>query len=261
MIDLPTRQDDPRLHGWYHTIELGHGLVSKGVFDLRSVVDRYGIPASLRGKKCLEVGTGDGFFAFEMERRGAEKVVAIDLARLGDCDWVPDMKVRLAEAVDGDPWPLHFETAHAMRGSRVDYRFCSVYDLSPYTVGRFDVVFCGSLLLHLQNPLAALHAIRSVTRGIAIIETAVSAELEQKFPGEPLLRFGAVDEEKIPGEQNTFWVMTSAALEKMLRYAGFEEVHPQGTFLLPPHNVILASSMVARVPPRLGRAPDSSEIQ
>ena len=252
MIDLPTRQDDPRIQGWYHTIELGHGLVSKGFFDLRSVVNRYGIPESLRGKDCLEVATGDGFFAFEMERRGAEKVVAIDVARMADCDWVPDMKVRLAEAAEGDPWPRHFRIAHAMRGSRVDYRYCSVYDLSPYTVGTFDVVFCGSLLLHLQNPLAALQAIRSVTRGIAIVETAVFPEFEEKFPGQPLIQFGYQGDEKVPGENNTFWVMSSAALEKMLRYAGFAEVEPQGTFLLPPHDTITACSMVAKIPPVWG---------
>ena len=90
--DLPTRPDDPRLQGWYHTIVLGNGLVSKGAYDLRSVVDCYGIPKSLRGKEVLDVATGDGFFAFEMEQRGADRVVAIDVARVGDCDWTPRMR-------------------------------------------------------------------------------------------------------------------------------------------------------------------------
>jgi tRNA (mo5U34)-methyltransferase len=252
VIDLPTRQDDPRLQGWYHTIELGDGLVSKGFYDLRSVVNRYGIPESLRGLEVLEVATGDGFFAFEMERRGAERVVAVDVARMADCDWVPGMKYRLAEAADGNPWPRHFRLAHAMRRSRVEYRHANVYELSPYNVGTFDVVFCGSLLLHLQNPLGALHAIRSITRGIAIIETAVMAEFDEKFPNRPLMNFGFQADEENPGENNAYWVMSSAALKKMLHYAGFPKVEPQGTFLLPPHQAVTACSMVAYPPPDWG---------
>lgn len=245
MIDLPVHQDDPRLQGWYHTIELGNGLVSKGFYDLRSVVDRYGIPESLRGKEVLEVATGDGFFALEMERRGAQRVVAIDVPMMRDCDWVPRMKDRLAEAAEGEPWPAHFRMAHAMRRSRIDYRHVNVYDLSPYTVGTFDVVFCGSLLLHLQNPLGALTAIRSVTREFAIIETAIDPEWDEKYPGRALMTFGYPGEEKNQGENNSYWIMSSAGLEKMLRYAGFDKVEPQGTFLLPPHQAITACSMKA----------------
>jgi tRNA (mo5U34)-methyltransferase len=245
---LPTSQDDPRLAGWYHTIELGGGLVSKGVFDLRPVAGCYGLPRSLEGKEVLDIGTGDGFFAFEMEERGADRVVAVDLARLGDVDWVPHMKTRIAEGADITTWPDHFRMARDLRGSRVEYRNANVYELSPYTIGTFDVVFCGSLLLHLQNPLGALHAIRSITRELAIIETAVLAELEEQFPGRPYLAFGYPGEEEHPGERTSYWTMTSAALEKMLRYAGFDPVEHQGTFLLPPAGP-LASAFVARPKP------------
>lgn len=234
MEDLPTSPDDPRLEGWYHTIELGNELISKARFDHRPVVDRYGIPASLRGKTVLDVATGDGFFAFEMERRGADRVVAIDVARLGDCDWVPRMKVQLGPMYDNSSWPSRFRLAHAMRGSKVEYKPCSVYELSPYTVGTFDVVFCGDLLLHLQHPLAALHAIRSVTRDIAIIETVLDSMLEEAFPGQPLMRFGFPGEEEQVGENNAYWMFTTGALQRMLAYADFPDTESQGSFLLPP---------------------------
>jgi tRNA (mo5U34)-methyltransferase len=242
--ELPTRPEDPRLEGWYHTIELGNGLVSKGAFDLRSVVDRYGIPASLKGKEVLDVATGDGFFAFEMEDRGAERVVAIDVARVGDCDWTPRMRSLIGPFAGNDAWPAHFRMAHRMRRSQVEYRHCSVYDLSPYTVGTFDVVFCGSLLVHLQSPLLALHAIRSVTRELAIIETAAIPELDEKFPGRPLLSFGYQGEEATPGENTAYWILSTAALEAMMRYAAFDP-EPQGTFALPPVGSI-ATAVVGR---------------
>ena len=50
-------------HGWYHTIELAPGVVTAGMFDHRSAVDRYLLPESLTGLRCLDVGTMDGFWA------------------------------------------------------------------------------------------------------------------------------------------------------------------------------------------------------
>ncbi len=243
MTSLPTSPDDPRLDGWYHTIELGGGLVSRGVFDHRSVVDRYGLPASMAGMTALDVGTGDGFFAFEMERRGAD-VTAIDVARVGDCDWLPRMRSRIGAYDDIQTWPDHFRMAHALRRSDVEYRFCSVYDLSPYTVGTFDVVFCGSLLVHLQNPLRALHNIRSVTREMAVIETAVDSDGETHLPGKPTLAFGAPGPEQEAGDNNVFWLMSTAGLQRMLQYADFAATVPQGVFELPPAGP-MATSVVA----------------
>jgi len=230
----PTKADDPRLDGWYHTIELGKGLISRGHFDHRSVVDCYGLPKSMAGMTALDVGTGDGFFAFEMERRGAERVTAIDVARVGDCDWLPRMRTRIGAFDDITTWPDHFRMAHAMRRSKVDYRFCSVYDLSPYTVGTFDVVFCGSLLLHLQNPLLALHNIRSVTKEMAVIETALDIDGEASMPEKPTLTFGAPGPEQEVGDTNVFWLMSTTGLRRMLQYADFAVTEPQGIFDLPP---------------------------
>jgi tRNA (mo5U34)-methyltransferase len=244
MTGLPTSPDDPRLDGWYHTIDLGQGLVSRGVFDHRSVVDRFGLPESMAGMTALDIGTGDGFFAFEMERRGADEVTAIDVARLGDCDWLPRMRSRIGDSTDITTWPDHFRMAHAMRRSRVEYRYCSIYDLSPYTVGTFDVVFCGSLLLHLQNPMLALQNIRSVTREMAVIETAVDVDGEASLPGQPTIAFGAPGPEGEPGETNVFWLLSTTALQKMLRYADFAVTEPQAVFELPPVGP-MATSVVA----------------
>lgn len=229
-----TDPDDPRLSGWYHTMDFGGGLVTSGVYDHRPNVHRYGIPESLAGKTCLDVGTADGFFAFEMERRGAERVVAVDLASIGDCDWVPRMKVQIGGVATDHSWPERFHLAAEMLGSKVEHRFCSIYELSPYTVGRFDVVFCGSLLLHLQNPLEALIHIRSVTDEMAIVETTVERELEERAPGEPLMLFGSPDKEREAGEHNVHWRFTTAALQRMLAYADFSETVPQGLFELSP---------------------------
>jgi tRNA (mo5U34)-methyltransferase len=232
--DLPTLPDDPRLSGWYQTIELGRGLVSRGAYDHRSVVDCYGLPKSLHGKTCLDVGTANGFFAFEMERRGAARVVAIDILRYGDLDLLPQIKAKRQSLLDSAAGHDYFEIAHALRRSSVEFKPCNVYDLSPESVGVFDLVFCGSLLLHLQNPFKALINIRSVTRGMAIIETAVDTELDERFPDKPWLSFGCRESEAELGEACVYWRFSSRALEEMLAYAGFAETKRQKSFSLPP---------------------------
>src|SRR5881398_852835 len=151
---------------WYHTIEVAPGVVTPGWFDLRSVVERMPWP-DVRGKRCLDVGTYDGFLAFELERRGAAAVVATDISDHSQWDWPHAERERGAEylAQVAGQKGRGFEIARSALGSSVEKREISVYDLSPEAVGAFDVVVCGSLLLHLKDPVRALEAVRSVCRG------------------------------------------------------------------------------------------------
>jgi hypothetical protein len=78
---------------WYHTIDLGDGIVTKGTYDLRPVLDQYGFPADLHGKRVLDIGRASGFFSFELERRGAD-VTSTELGSLLDKDYVGGDLVR-----------------------------------------------------------------------------------------------------------------------------------------------------------------------
>ena len=110
---------------WYHTLDLGSGVVTEGMFDLRPFVDRYGLPDDLAGKHVLDVGTFDGFWAFEMERRGAQ-VTSLDVDRIQQLDWPP----RLRPAEDG-PRGRTFRIAHEALGSSVERVGCSIYEATP----------------------------------------------------------------------------------------------------------------------------------
>ena len=63
---------------WYHTLDLGGGIVTSGVDHSPSRLARVDLPASLAGKSVLDIGAWDGFFSFEAERRHASRVVAAD---------------------------------------------------------------------------------------------------------------------------------------------------------------------------------------
>ena len=227
-----SRSDDPRLKGWYHTIDLGNGLVTRGIYDHRPIVPCWNLPESLVGKSALDIGTFDGFWAFELESRGADRVVALDVGQWEDMDWLPHTRVLMGTKLKS-PQSKYFRIAHRMRQSRVEHHIFNVYDLSPDVVGTFDIVICGSLLLHLQNPLLALTRIRSVTREMAYVETTIEAELDDNYPDKPWLQFGHLAEERIPGENCAYWRFSTRTLQDMLIYAGFEETSPQRPYPAP----------------------------
>jgi tRNA (mo5U34)-methyltransferase len=60
--------------GWYHSMELPGGRIIPGFLSLEQLRERYDsflLPPDLTGKRVLDVGTWDGWFVFEAERRGA----------------------------------------------------------------------------------------------------------------------------------------------------------------------------------------------
>jgi tRNA (mo5U34)-methyltransferase len=142
-------------HDWWHTIELAPGVVTPGGWELRPTAAELPWP-DVRGKRCLDVGTADGFWAFELERRGAAEVVATDL---------PSAFQQKARA--------RFELARELRGSRVVYEERDVYDLD----GEYDVVFMGFVLQMVRDPLGALEAIRGVCRGHLLLLDTISLPL------------------------------------------------------------------------------------
>ena len=173
---------------WYHTLELAPDLVTPGWFDLRPIVERMPWP-DVAGLRCLDVGTYDGFLAFELERRGAAEVVATDIAGEEEWDWYPELRdagpPALAELM-GPEKGRGFRVAAEALGSAVERVELSVYDLDPDRMGQFDVVVCGSLLLHLRDPLRALEAIRTVCRGHFLSAEEINLPLSLLHPRRPL---------------------------------------------------------------------------
>src|SRR4051812_7791282 len=134
---------------WYHTMELAPGVVTPGWFDTRGVVPLLPPPASLEGKRCLDIATFDGFWAFELERRGASDVLAIDILDPFAWDWPANSPSAVIEALERrKEGGLGFEIAREALGSSVRREERSVYDLDPDAVGTFDFVYLGSLLMH-----------------------------------------------------------------------------------------------------------------
>jgi tRNA (mo5U34)-methyltransferase len=212
---------------WYHTIELAPGVVTAGWFDTRSVARRLPFP-SLQGRRCLDVGTFDGFWAFEMERRGASEVVAIDILDPHEWDWPANSSEELAQALNTlKDSGAGFEAASQALGSGVERLEQSVYDLDPATNGTFDFVYVGSLLLHLRDPVRALEAVASVCRGELLVVDAIDAGLTLRQPRLPVAHLDGVG-------RPWWWRPNLAGLRHMVEVAGFRLTRCPPPFLMPP---------------------------
>jgi tRNA (mo5U34)-methyltransferase len=213
---------------WYQSLALPGGIVNPGDFDTLGEHERLQFPPSLEGKRCLDIGTADGFWAFEMERRGAAEVVAVDLRDPARYDWPgaarTDAEMR---AVLGPEVARHrgFDIAHEALGSNVQWQELSVYELSPERVGEFDFAFIGSLLVHLRDPVAALAAAASVLRGELLSVDAISPLLTLLHPQQAIARFEA------PGWP-MWWALNLAAYRRLFPAAGLDIVATGRPFFL-----------------------------
>lgn len=213
---------------WYHTLELEPGLVTPGWFDTRAVVDRVPLPKRLEGKRCLDVGTFDGFWAFEMERRGAEEVVAIDLLDLAQADWPPNTAPETVATINRrKDQGRGFEIARECLGSSVVRHELSVYDADPSELGTFDFIYLGSLLLHLRDPVRALDRLRSLCRGELLVVDSIDLLLTRIFPRRPV---ATLDLQGRPW----WWTCNLAGLRRMVEAARFRVIERPGRLYMPP---------------------------
>lgn len=197
---------------WYHTLELAPGVVTSGYFDLRATVDDLPWP-DVRGKRCLDVATFDGFYAFELERRGAAEVLAIDLDDAADLDWLP-REVPPGLVRGREPIGAGFRVAAAALESGVQRVRSSVYDLDPRVHGTFDVVVCGALLQHLRDPFGALMAIRGVCGGQLLSVEHVDALASLFYRHTPVSR--------LVGHARTWALPNVTGHHQLLRQSGFD---------------------------------------
>jgi len=198
--DLRSRADAIR---WYHSIDLGGGVVTAGVDDSPFRLARVQLPESLHGKTVLDIGAWDGFFSFDCERRGATRVVAAD-----HFSW------------HGTGWGTKagFTLAREALGSRVEDIDIDVMDLSPERIGTFDVVLFLGVLYHLRHPFLALERVASVTRDYLIVETVVDLVGFQR----PAMAFYPGRE--LNNDPTNWWGPNVPAVKGMLETLGFRDV-------------------------------------
>jgi tRNA (mo5U34)-methyltransferase len=234
---LRKRRAVRRVGFWWHSIDLGDGVVAPGFkspAQLQAELEALALP-DLTSKTVLDIGGWDGFFAFEAERRGAERVGVLD-HYMWSLD-VPGQQAywRRCRERGIAPEPYHeteywhpdtmpgkagFDTARKLLASPVkdivaDFATC---DLAA--VGVWDVTLFLGVLYHMCDPLGALTRLAEVTGEIAIIET--EAVVVPGYEHEAIWQFFPGGE--LNADVSNWWAPNMAALVSALKPAGFSSV-------------------------------------
>jgi tRNA (mo5U34)-methyltransferase len=227
MSDLA--RDVQRLAPWYHTFELPGGVVTEGYFDLRGVVAKLPLPRSLAGMRCLDAAACEGFWSFELARRGAAEVVSVDLPDTTRQDWqgvVPAEARRAGTGMASEHFRLVRDALEASNVTRVDL---NVYDAAEESLGTFDYVFVGNVLIHLADPARALRALGGVIRpgGELLSLEGNSLALTLLSPRRPAGQLWDWD------DQPRWWTPNRAGHRRLLHAAGYEVLAQGGPFFQP----------------------------
>ncbi len=213
------------LGSWFHNIDLGGvktapdhvlGDYPRMVWDVIAPA----LPEDLSGKTVLDLGCNGGFFSIQMKRRGAARVVGVDL----DARYLA--QARLAAEISGQD---------------VELRELSVYDVAKLGE-RFDVVLFMGVLYHLRHPLLALDLVREhVAKDQLIFQSMIRGsngrfQVERDYPFDereifdhpawPKLHFV---EQLYAHDETNWWIPNRACVEAMLRSAGFSPQVVPGT--------------------------------
>jgi tRNA (mo5U34)-methyltransferase len=218
--------------GWYHTIDLGNGVVTKGISVQETSPE---VIPDVTGRSVLDIGAWDGKFSFAAERKGASRVVALDHYAWGvdfvargaywaECIhngtlpdqsrdetdfWLPDL-----------PGRRGFDFAKVALDSKVEPVVADFQKVDLDELGRFDVVLYLGVLYHMKEPLTCIERVRAVTNEVAVIET--EAVHLQGLDDQVLLQFHAGS--SLRTDFGNWYVPTIEALHNLCRAAGFSSV-------------------------------------
>jgi tRNA (mo5U34)-methyltransferase len=219
---------------WFHNLDL-HGVPTAPhhfLGDFPNIKWRQiapAIPENLEGATVLDVGCNGGFYSIEMKRRGARRVLGIDV---------------------DDRYLSQARFAARTLGVEIELQKCSVYEVDKIP-GQFDYVFFMGVFYHLRYPLFALDKLIKKVGQRLVFQTMVrgSAEVNEWQDDYPFWNTQIFENRNFPAmyfieksysnDPTNWWIPNRAAVEGMLRSSGLEiEIRPEAeTWICRPRDV------------------------
>ena len=217
---------------WFHSIDLGPGVRTKGLSSVQLAAERF---PDFSGKSVLDIGAWDGYYSFLAERGGAARVVALDHYAWGvdivargaywnecfETGTLPDQSRDLTDFWRPDlPGRRGFEFAKSVIGSAVEPVVADFSTADLSTLGTFEVVLYLGVLYHMKEPLTCLERLRSVTTEVAVIETLALAM--HGYEDRSLLELYAGGE--MGTDFGNWYAPNMTGLHNLCRAAGFSRI-------------------------------------
>lgn len=219
---------------WFHNLDLLGVPTAPNHFlgDFPNVKWKHiaaAIPRDLTGATVLDLGCNGGFYSIQMKRRGAARVLGIDV---------------------DDRYLAQARFAAEVLNLEIEFQKLSVYQIDSLE-GQFDFVFFMGVLYHLRYPLFALDKVVKKVGGKLVFQTMIrgSEQVRQweenyhfwnkeifQSPDFPCMYF---IEHNYANDPTNWWIPNRAAAESMLRSSGLSiEAHPEPeTWICAPGNV------------------------
>ena len=187
---------------WFHTIDLGNGIVTKGADDSAEKLKTIKMEGNVSGNTVLDIGAWDGFFSFQAEKFGASKVVAVDPFMWNGNQWGSKKGFTLAQ--------------QALNSKVQDIDLDSISEIE--TFDPFDVVLFLGVFYHLKDPLTLLEKVSKITNKMLILET----ELDMRNNDFPMMSFNY--DQQVYADYTNYWFPNQKAVEALLKTVGFKEI-------------------------------------
>ncbi|MBO1076863.1 TIGR04290 family methyltransferase [Roseomonas marmotae] len=203
---------------WFHNIDL-NGVWTAPDHPLGNHPGQFWqqfshvLPQDMTGLSVLDIGCNGGFYALEMKRRGAARVLGID---------------------HDERYLEQARFAARILNQEIEFRQMEVYDVGALGE-RFDLVIFMGVLYHLRHPLLALDLIHEhVARDLLLFQSMQRGSAEVgpvaenyaftdtapfERPDFPRMQF---IEHRYAGDSTNWWVPNRACAEAMLRNSGFQ---------------------------------------
>ncbi len=220
---------------WFHNLDLLGVPTAPNHFlgDFPAVKWKHiagAIPEDLQGASVLDIGCNGGFYSIQAKRRGAGRVLGIDI---------------------DDRYLNQARFAAKTLGVEIEFEKASVYQIDAIA-GQFDYVFFMGVLYHLRYPLFALDKVitKVAPGGRLVFQTmlrgsSATRQWEDNYqfwttqifadPAWPAMYFV---EQSYANDPTNWWIPNQAAAEAMLRSSGLEILeHPESeTWICAPRN-------------------------